>query len=218
VTQVFSGTVAPGDKPSHVFSLPGAQALHVLFGSLTDSTGQPLGIPLTLQFGIIPAIGEGCSPLTSATSPAALQAQINLSVSASSYCASLVGTEALTTTANYSIRVTYGTPRDTLEEGTIEYSSTVEPSGFTSRTFEATSSGSVTVVVDAFGPASVASLNVGLGFPRNDGSGCELSVAANATRGAAFSVPVDLGRYCVKVTDPGTLTGTTTFTLRIIHP
>ncbi|HEX5069759.1 MAG TPA: hypothetical protein VFV78_06035 [Vicinamibacterales bacterium] len=217
-TQIFSGTVAPGESPSHVFSLPGAQALHLTFGSLTDSAGNPLNTPLTMQFGTPTADALGCNPLTSATGPVSLQAQINLSVSQGTYCVALAETSALTTTANYALKVTYGTPSGTGDPGTIEYSSTVEPGGFTSRTFQANSNGTVTIVVDAFAPATVASLNVGLGYPRNNGSGCEPSAAIIAARGSQFTVPVDAGVYCVKVSDPGTLTGTTTFTLRIFHP
>lgn len=218
VAQVFAGTVAAGETPLNIFSVPGAQSLHVTFGSLTDSAGNPLATPLTLKFGVTPASADSCNPLTTVTGPAALQAQINLSVSQGTYCVGLSGTEALPVTANYAIRVTYGTPSDTADPGTIEFSSTVEPTGFTSRTFKATTVGTVTVAVDAFAPASLATLNVGLGYPRNDGSGCLLSVAADAVRGAQFTVPVDIGTYCVKVTDRGTLTGTTTFTLRILHP
>jgi hypothetical protein len=216
--QVFSGTVAPGETPSQIFTLPGSSPLHITFGSLTDGAGLPLGTPLTLQFGIVPAIGAGCSPLTSVTAAPALQAQINLSASTGTYCVALVDTTALTTTANYGIRVTYGTPTIIGDPGTIDYPSSVEQGGFTARSFEATASGTVTVFVDAFAPASVPSLGVGVGFQRNDGSGCELSIAATATRGAQFSIPVDIGRYCVKVFDQGTLTGTTTFSLRIAHP
>jgi len=218
VTLIFPGSVAPGDTPSNTFTIPGAQSLHVTFGSLTDSADLPLRTPLTLQFGVVPASGTGCNALTSVTGPVSLQAQINLSVSAGTYCVALTGTEALPAAGNYAIRVTYGTPSATLNAGTIEYSSSVEPGGSTSRTVDATASGTITIVLDTIAPSGVASLNVGIGYPRNDGSGCELSAASNATRGSQFTVPVDLGRYCVKVSDPGTLTGTTTFTLRIMHP
>jgi len=218
VTQIFSGTVAAGERPINTFTLPGAQGLHVTFGTLTDSAGKPVGMPLKLEFGVVPDNGVGCNVLTSATAMPALQAQLNLSVSQGEYCIALSGTDALPAQENYSIRVTYGTPSSKVEAGTVEYSSTVEPTGFTSRTFEVSSNGTVTVIVDAFAPASVAALNVGVGYPRNDGSGCVLSLAADAGRGAQFGVPVDVGRYCVRVSDPGTLTGTTTFTVRIVRP
>lgn len=217
-SQVFSGTVAAGETPSHVFNLPSATPLHINFGSLTNSAGIPIGTPLTLQFGILPASAVGCNPLTSVTGPAGLQSQINLSVSPATYCVILVDTGALAETANYSIRVTSGTFTSTADPATIDYSSSVEPGGFTARSFDAIASGTVTVIVDAFAPASVPSLGVGIGFQRNDGSGCELSVAATATRGSQFSIAADAGRYCVKVFDVGSLTGTTTFTLRIAHP
>jgi len=217
-TQVFSGTIAPGETPSQVFTLPGSSPLQLMFATLTDSTGFPMSTPLTVQFGIVPSTGGTCSPLTTATSPPALQAQISLSASSGAYCVGLANSAALTATANYSIRITYGTATSNTDAGTIEYSSSVEAGGFTARSFEAGAKGVVTILVDAIAPASVASLGVGVGLQRNDGSGCDLSVAGSSTRASQFSVPVDLGRYCVKVFDQGTLTGTTTFTLRISHP
>jgi len=217
-TLVFAGTIAPGETPVHSFGLPGALPLHMNFGSLTNSAGLPVGTSLTLRFGILAANGIDCNQLTAVTGPAALQSQINVSASGGTYCVSLLDTGALPATSNYAIRVTEGTPTFTTEAGTLDYSSSVEPGGFTARSLDATAAGTVTVFVDAFAPASVPSLGVGIGFQRNDGSGCELSVAATATRGSQFSGPVDAGRYCVKVFDLGTLTGTTTFSLRIAHP
>src|SRR5689334_7368864 len=88
-TQVFSGTIAPGDSPLNTFSLPAAQALHLTFASLTDAAGLPVNAPLTLVFGQQAAIDAPCSPLTSVTGPAALRAQINVTGSPGAFCVAL---------------------------------------------------------------------------------------------------------------------------------
>jgi hypothetical protein len=72
--------------------------------------------------------------------------------------------------------------------------------------------------MDTIDPSSVSTLGLGLGFQRNDGSGCEIASAVIATRGTQFSMPVDAGKYCVKIFDPGTLASPASFTLRILHP
>jgi hypothetical protein len=218
-TQVLSGTMNPGESAFRGFTLPGTQPLHITFGSLTNSAGLPLGSTMTLKFGLETPVGSSvCDPLVSLSAAAALTAQINVTASSGSYCVSLTDTGGLAVTANYSIRIIYGTPSDASSSGTISYSSTVLPAGFTTRNFAAAVAGSAAITMDSFSPGSVSSLGLGIGFPRNDGSGCEVSTAINATPGGQLTAPVDAGLYCVKVFDPGTLTGTANFALRILHP
>lgn len=217
-TQVFSGTVAPGETPFSSFTLPATQPLHIMFASLTDAAGVPLGSTVTLQFGVLTGIGGTCDALTSASAQAALRAQINVTASAGSFCVALADTGSVPVTANYSIRVVYGTPSDETNSGTITYDSSVLPGGFTARSFGAAVAGTATLTMDTFSPASVASLGLGVGIQRNDGSGCEVSTQTTVTRGGVLQVPLDAGRYCVRVFDLGTLTDTATFSLRILHP
>lgn len=218
VTQVFSGTLAPGDAPSHTFTIPGTQQLHVTFGSLTGAAGMPLGSGVTLVFGLEASSGTACDPLISVPATAALKSQIAVIAAAGVYCVALADTAGVPASANYAIRLIYGTPTDVTSAGTISYSSLVLPGGFTSRTFHAAFDGTATLTMESIAPAGVSSLGLGLGYPRNDGSGCEVSSVVTATRGTVFSVPVDAGRYCVRVFDQGILTDPATFTIRIDHP
>ena len=87
-----------------------------------------------------------------------------------------------------------------------------------SRSFVASTDGVVTISLDQIAPATVSSLGVGIGIPKNDGAGCELTTAVIASPGTQFTASVDAGKYCVKIFDPGTLTDTAVFTLRLIHP
>jgi hypothetical protein len=217
-TQIYTGTIEPGDTPSHPFSLPGAQALHVLLASLTDVNGLPTGTTVSLRLGIQEQITGPCNPLSSVSTTAALKAQINVTASVGVYCVMLGDTAALAGTTNYSIRVLYGTFTDEAGSATLDYISTVVPGGSTSRSFGVRSSGTATLLIDGFSPASVSAIGVGIGIPRADGSGCDLTYATQAVRGAQASQPVDPGRYCVKVFDPGTFTQTVAFNTRIDHP
>ncbi len=217
-TQVFSGTLAPGDTPLFDFTVPATAALHLTFGSLTDAAGMPIAAGVTLVFGLQPATGDGCDLLTRVPVTAQLKAQINVTVSAAAYCVGLEDTSGVPGSVNFSIRAIYGTPSDATSSGTIPYSSVLLPGGSTVRSFDAAAAGVATITMETFAPASVSTLGLGLGFPRNDGSGCEISQSTIVTRGQEFSMPMDAGRYCVKVFDPGTLTGQASFVLRILHP
>ena len=218
-TQVFSGSLVPGGSPIHSFSVPNTQSMHITFGSLTNSSGQPLGSTVTLKLGVESQATAGvCNALVSVPATAALKSQIAVLLSPGQYCVSITDTAGVPVVANYAIRLIFGTPTDATSSGTIPYSSTVLPGGFTARSFHAAADGVATITMESFSPASVSELGLGLGFQLNDGSGCEVAAVVMAARGTEFSMPVEAGKYCVKVFDPGTLTETASFTLRIAHP
>lgn len=212
-TQVFTGTLQPGASSSFAFGLGSAVALRVALGSLTDLSENPLSSTLKLTFGR--PQGTGCGELQSVTVQAALATHMIFQPAPGTYC---VGVSNAGQEVMFGVRITQGDPSSTATPGTDTYSSVLFPGGFTSRTFEASAAGTVTVIMDTISPANVASLNAGVGFPRSDGGGCQITRAFTASRGAQLAVPVEIGTYCVKVSDPGTLTQTTQFSLRIVRP
>jgi hypothetical protein len=214
----MNGTIMAGTIPFHSFSVPSTAPLHIMFGSLTSPTEAPLGSPVTLVYGITATDGVTCLPLTKVSATAALKAQINVTASASEYCLSLEDLGAVPDGSLYAIRVIYGTPNEAPGSGDISFNSSVLAGGSTARSFPAASAGIAVVALDDIQPASVPNLGVALGFQRNDGSGCLVTLTYSAPRGFATGVPVDAGRYCFKVFDPGTLTNTAAFTARISHP
>jgi hypothetical protein len=162
--------------------------------------------------------GTGCGSLQSVTVPASLATHLIFQPAASTYCVGVTDVGQLSGAAVFGVRITQGEPISFANPGTDTYASVLFPGGFTSRTFEASAAGTVTVIMDTISPDSVASLAGGLGFPRSDGGGCQLTSTFVASRGAQLAVPVELGTYCIKISDPGTLTQLTSFSLRIIHP
>lgn len=215
-TQVFSGTLAPGESSSFAFTLSASLPVRISLSSLTDANEIPLSSALTLTFGR-PA-GTGCAPLHTVSVQAALATHLHLLPSQGTYCAGISDPGQLSTTATFGVRITQGEPSSTATPGTDTYVSVLFPGGFTSRSFDASTAGIATVVVDTISDPAVPSLNIGIGFPRIDGGGCQLTTTFAGTRGAQRSLPVEVGTYCVKVSDPGTLTALTSFSLRIIRP
>ena len=215
-TQVFSGTLLPGGSQSYAFSLAASAPLRVSLSSLTDITENPLPSSLQLTFGR--PQGTGCGALQTVTVPASLATHLIFQPSAGTYCVGVADVGQLSATAVFGVRITQGEPTSLAKPGTETYASVLFPGGFTSRTFDASAAGTVTVIMDTISPESVASLAGGLGFPRSDGGGCQLTSTFVASRGAQLAVPVEIGTYCIKVSDPGTLTQLTSFSLRIIHP
>ena len=218
VTQVLTGTIAAGVTPFHSFTVPSGAPLHMMLGSLTSPAEVPLGSTVTLVYGVPATDGVTCKPLAKVSTTAGLKAQFNVLASAGEYCLAMENVGSVPEGSLYAMRVIYGTPNEDTSAGIIEYTSSVLAGGATARSFPAAVDGTAFVTMVDILKANVSALGVAVGFQRNDGSGCELSVAATATRGSQFSGPVDAGRYCVKVFDLGTLTGTTTFSLRIVHP
>jgi hypothetical protein len=217
-TQVMSGTITAGTPIFHSFSLPSTAPLHVMLGSLTSPTEAPLGSSVSLIYGIVAADGVTCLALAKVPATAALTAQINVTASSGGYCVSLDDLGSVPDGSLYAIRVIYGTPTEDRNAGEIPYTSSVLAGGTTSRSFPAAFDGMATVTMDSIAPATVPNLGLALGFQRNDGSGCTVTFAYIAPPGFSTSVPVDAGKYCVKVFDPGTLTNTTAFSVKISHP
>lgn len=215
-TQVFSGTLAPGGSASYAFSLASGAPLRLSLSSLTDLTENPLPSSLKLTFGR--PQGTGCGALETVTVSASLATHLRFQPAAGTYCVGVADIGQLSSSAVFGVRITQGEPTSLAQPGVETYASVLFPGGFTSRTFEASAAGTVTVIMDTITPDTVASLAGGLGFPRADGSGCQLTSTFVASRGAQLAVPVEIGTYCVKVSDPGTLTQVTSFSMRIIHP
>ena len=216
VTEVFSGTIAPGETKFYAFTSPSSLPTRLGLGSLVDANGNPLATPMTIAFGI--PSGTGCAALQSATVAPSLATSINLLLTPGVYCVSIADAGQLAASSEFGVRITFGDPSATSSAGTVTYSSTLLPGGSTSRTFDASAAGTVIVTMDTIDQPSVSALGLGLGFPRNDGGGCQLTQTFTAGRGSQFSVPVDAGKYCVKVYDLGTLPDVTRFSLRIQYP
>jgi hypothetical protein len=101
---------------------------------------------------------------------------------------------------------------------TETFASNLAVRGTSARTFRATANGQLTVTLQSIGPPSSANVDVSIGIPREDGTGC---LVGRTQRGGALlqmSTSVDPGSYCVLLTDFGNLTAPVSFTVSIAKP
>ena len=117
-------------------------------------------------------------------------------------------------------RTTMTSPTPTADTATLlrEFSSLVVPGGSASREFQVTASGPIAVTLTSTTPAGVT-VGLGVGIPRSNGS-CALHAAVETAAGAAAQIAIsaDVGAYCAKVYDAGTLTAPVPFTISISRP
>lgn len=101
------------------------------------------------------------------------------------------------------------------------FSGSVAPGGSASHNFSVTrSGGEIQVTITALGPSPSAFMGVAVGQPVTGGCSPLLGYVNNTAllNRQALGGPIDKGTYCVAIYDPGTLTATQTYTLRVSHP
>ena len=102
---------------------------------------------------------------------------------------------------------------------TDTFNGSLAPSGALVFTFSVATAGNVAVTLTAVSPATTSPLGLGVG-PSSNGN-CTI---ANSTSGAIaagspqLSATQNPGSYCVKVSDAGSLTTTSTVTVTVTHP
>lgn len=100
---------------------------------------------------------------------------------------------------------------------TFTFTSSFTAKGSASRSFEQLATGAVGLTLTAASPD--VRLGIGLGIPRPDGSGCNLTQAVEAGVGGApqLTVTAEPGVWCVRVYDLGLVPERVTFALDVSH-
>ena len=100
---------------------------------------------------------------------------------------------------------------------TFTFASSFTAKGSASRSFEQLATGAVGLTLTAASPD--VRLGIGLGIPRPDGSGCNLTQAVEAGAGGAaqLTVTAEPGVWCVRVYDLGFVPERVTFALEVSH-
>jgi hypothetical protein len=213
VPSLFSGAVAVKGASFYSFTLTGNATVNVMLASLTTASGTPLSTPVTLGVGV--PKGTGCGVTSSLSAVPALKSQISLTLGAGIYCVNIADAGSLADTTNFAIRilVTTGTVAATGSAGVDTFATNLTVGGVVTRAFTASESGTLGVTL-----TSAAGQTIGFGVGLWDGIQCGPTTFGPATDGAAISLPVDAGVYCVKLSDLGTLKATIPFTVTINHP
>ncbi len=103
---------------------------------------------------------------------------------------------------------------------TIVFSSNLAMGGASTRSFEVTRAGTVSATLIGVGNSTTLKVGLGVGIPLADGSGCVLSRSVETVAGttAQLELTVDIGKYCLQIYDPGTLTSVVAFSINLIYP
>jgi hypothetical protein len=126
---------------------------------------------------------------------------------------------ALTSGCGNDDTTTTTTPTTPTSPTTSVFASRLTPNGAISRSFGATTTGTVTVMLtNAGGPFTQVGL--GIGVPTTGIAGCALSTSISTAPGSTpqISAAVDAGQYCVTVYDLGTLTSAIDFSVTLVYP
>ena len=111
-------------------------------------------------------------------------------------------------------------PTPTPTTTTVVFSSNLAVGGASSRSFDVTRSGVVSVTLLAVGGSTTLKVGLGVGIPLGDGTGCVLSRSVETAAGTTsqLELNVDTGKYCLQIYDPGTLTSVAAFTINLVYP
>jgi hypothetical protein len=102
---------------------------------------------------------------------------------------------------------------------TDSFNGTLAPNGSLVFTFSVATAGSIAVTLTAVSPPTTAPLGLGIG-PSSNGDCTIANSTSGATAGAnsQLSGTENPGNYCVKVSDAGSLSATSTVTVTVMHP
>lgn len=115
---------------------------------------------------------------------------------------------------------TVTTPTPDPTTATVTFASNLALGGSSTRSFDVTRAGNVSVTLLGVGGSTTLKVGLGVGIPLANGSGCVLSRSVEAVAGttAQLELAVDTGKYCVQIYDPGTLTTVVAFSINLIYP
>jgi len=102
----------------------------------------------------------------------------------------------------------------------VVFSSNLAMGGSSTRSFEVTRAGVVSVTLIMVGNSTTLKAGLGVGIPLADGSGCVLSRSVETVSGttAQLELSVDIGKFCLQIYDPGTITGVVPFSIHLVYP
>ena len=129
----------------------------------------------------------------------------------------LISASVMTSACSNPLSDLFGTP--TTSTTTDTFNGALVPNGSLVFTFSVATAGSVAVTLTAISPATPGPLGLGVG-PSSNGSCTITNSNSGATAGTSsqLSTTESPGTYCVKVSDAGTLTTSSTVTVTVMHP
>jgi hypothetical protein len=216
---VYSGPLEPGGTSTYLFTLGQASTVQLMLaGVVLDNPLRSITPTLRLQFSRWD--GTACVTQLSTDTAPRLTAALHGYFSPGTYCAAVIDPGNLTEPAGVTMRIVAPTLLDTGgEPGTVTFASSITPAGTATRTFEASTAGTVSITLTDLSSGPVEA-GLGLGIWPTDGSGCKFAQIVRVVPGDTphITTQVDAGDYCVSLWDVGNITQNATFSVRIQHP
>jgi hypothetical protein len=216
-TEFFDAIVDPDGSVIVQFTLPKTEYVQVtLLAESTEDPRRPVNVPLGMRLGR--STGTGCAEVVSGVHAPGLRAHLASVLDAGSYCVQLFDVGNLTEFVGGLIRVVHPAPLVVPQPNTLTSASNMTVGGSFTRTFEASTPGTVSITLTDLQPSVPVGLGIGIIYDAT--VGCRLAQVITTTAGPSpqFTLQADPGEYCVQVFDIGNFTQNTTFALRIQHP
>lgn len=111
---------------------------------------------------------------------------------------------------------TTASPTPVTSPTTVTWTTRIGPRGSASRSFVTSQAGSVVVTLQS----APVPLEVGVGVPAANGTGCRAAVSVMAVPSdvSQLTTPVEEGTYCVLAFDVDGLADPIPFTVQLVHP
>jgi len=223
-TESFASTIKTGGTVFYSFVMGGTNVnqpanLFITLASVTNTATGAVVTGITPRLGLGVPSGTGCALSQSVLAAPALTAQLSAFVAPGTYCVSIADTGGITADSDFMIRITQGALIMTSTPSPQTFASNLSVKGTSVQTFAITGGtgvGQVTATLNSVSP--VKTIGFAIGVWRPDNSTCSVTAATTSAGGATFSLPINQGTYCIKVSDPGTLTDVVAFSVGIIHP
>jgi len=220
--QYFTGSLSPGaTSTSYSLNVGRPATVSLALVSLTDGANNLLPSSLSLTIGTkSTSDATPCTPIRSQTTSMSLATALSAPLDTGTYCVTVKDPGTLPLDVNFAVRITEVVGNSTtIASATIEtFSSFLQAGATAMRTVTILNPSSpLTVTLTGSGTPSLA---LGLAVGTWDGAVCRPAKTVNAKAGTSpqLSVPVDLGVYCVLVSDIGNITTDhITFTVNIGH-
>jgi hypothetical protein len=219
-TELFIGTLAVGGSSFYSIGFPETTQVRVTLVGLSSATGVLTPTTVSLRLGV--PSGTTCAPSSTANVVPGFTPQIISELQTGTYCVGIADGGGLTQPTNFLIRIhqipTSSIPPRPPAPTQETFASNLAVRGTSARTFEATGGGQVTVTLQNIGPPASVTVDMSLGIPRTDGTGCLVTQTFRGGAGLQFSAQVDAGPYCTMLSDFGDLTVPVSFTVVIAKP
>lgn len=220
ITELFIGTLAPGGSSFYSIGFGETSQVRVTLVGLSSSAGVLTPATVSLRMGV--PSGTTCAPTSSQNVAPGFAAQIAGEFTAGTYCVGIADAGGLTQSTNFLIRIneipiSSGGPA-TPAPATENFASNLAVLGTSARTFTATGAGTLGVTLQSIGPPSSTVVDLAIGIPKSDGSGCLIGRLLRGGAGTQITTPVDAGPYCVMLSDFGGLAAPVSFSVAIAKP